>query len=79
MHDHKLSRVGTHTCSLVLVLLPLISLMVTQVTNLKLHGVSTAIISGSDKISMALQVTEQDLRECGLFSVPDSVQLRHVS
>ena len=48
VYDHKLGRVGTQTCSLVLVLLPLISLMVNQVTNLKLCGVSTAIISGSD-------------------------------
>ena len=46
VYDHKLGRVGTHTRSLVLVLSPLISLMIDQVTNLKLR-----VIPGSDKIS----------------------------
>ena len=54
VYDHKLGREGTKTCSLVLVLSPLISLMVNQVTNLKLRGVRTTIISGSDKISKNL-------------------------
>ena len=74
VYDHKLERVGTQTRSLVLVLSPLISLMVNQVTNLKLRGVSTAIISGSDKISKNLQATQKDLKTCSLlFSVPEAV------
>ena len=79
VYDHKLGRVRTHTCSLVLVLSPLLtSLMVNQVTNLKLRGVSTAIISSSDKISTALQATEQDLRKCSsLFNIVPEAVLGH--
>jgi ATP-dependent DNA helicase RecQ len=74
VYDHKLGRVGTQTRSLVLVLSPLISLMVNRVTNLKLHGVSTAIMFGSDKISKRLQATKMDLKNCSLlFSVPEVV------
>ena len=48
--------------------------MVNQVTNLKLRGVSTAIMSGSDKISKNLQATQKDLKNCSLlFSVPEAV------
>ena len=62
VYDHKLGRVGTQTRRLVVVLSPLISLMVNQVTNLKLRRVSTAIISGIDKISNNLQATQKDLK-----------------
>ena len=74
VYDYKLGRIGTQACSLVLVLSPLISLMVNQVTNLKLRGVSAAIISGSDKISKHLQATQKDIKSCSLlFSVPEAI------
>ena len=74
VYDYKLGRAGTPTCSLVLVLSPLVSLMVNQVTSLRKRGVNSAIISASDKIDKTFLATVHNLSKYGiLFSVPEAI------
>ena len=73
--DHKLGRIeGTNIYSLVIVVTPLVSLMVDQVTDLKKRGVDAAIISGSDRIEKSHLATEQKLKDYRvLFTVPEAI------
>ena len=60
--DHKLGRtVSTNIYSLVIVVTPLVFLMVDQVTDLKMHGIDSTIISGSDRIERS-QLPHRDWR-----------------
>ena len=73
--DHKLGRIeGTNIYSLVIVVTPLVSLMVDQVTDLKKRDVDAAIISGSDRIEKSHLATEQKLKDYRvLFTVPEAI------
>ena len=62
-YDHKLKRVGTGSCSLVLVISPLISLMVDQVENLRAAGVRATIVSSGDSVPKTLVATPDDMRK----------------
>ena len=74
LFDHKLGRIGTRCCSLVLVLSPLIALMVNQVVNLRKIGIKVAIMSGSSQVGPTMQANEMDLKECSLlYSVPEAI------
>ena len=56
--DHKRGKVGSGegSYSVVLVISPLVSLMVDQVTSLRERGVMAAIVSGHPGVSTDLQV-----------------------
>ena len=56
--DHKRGKVGSgkESYSVVLVISPLVSLMVDQVTSLRERGVMAAIVSGHPGVSTDLQV-----------------------
>ena len=74
LFDHKLGRIGTRCCSLVLVLSPLIALMVNQVVNLRKIGIKVAIMSGSSQVGPTMQANEMDLKECSLlYSIPEAI------
>ena len=78
LFDSKLGRVSaspTDQCA-VLVISPLISLMVDQVTSLQSHGVEAAILSGNDGVEKKLLATEKDILAGKfklLFSSPEAV------
>ena len=78
--DCKLARVNRESdqyissCSGVLVISPLISLMVDQVLSLRRRGVDAAIISHGGGVKKELLATETDLSKCSLLvCAPEAV------
>ena len=73
--DMKLGRSNTGgNCSVVVVVSPLVSLMINQVSSLISRGVSTAIISSQREIDKKLLVSEQRMGMCSLlFAAPEAV------
>ena len=73
MFDHKLGRSNVDCKSVVLVVSPLVSLMVDQVTSLRSAGVGAAILRGAGfpsggRLTDKLLVDERDI-ERGKFSL----------
>ena len=77
--DYKLSRVNSvgqysGSCSVVVVISPLISLMVDQVLNLRQRGVDAAIITSGGGVKQQLLATDDDLGRCSvLFCAPEAL------
>ena len=72
--DMKLGRVTGTNRSVVLVVSPLVSLMVDQVSNLISRGVSAAIMSSRREIDKKLLVSEQCICAYSLlFAAPEAV------
>ena len=76
--DHALGR--SHSSgerSVVLVISPLLSLMIEQVTSLRQRGVDAAILSGHDGVDKSLLAKDSDLGVPGkysfVFSAPEAV------
>lgn len=65
LYDWKLGRVDSQSRSLVLVILPLMSLMVDQV--LSLRCLKAAIITSGDSVDAKLLAREDDLRKYSLL------------
>ena len=58
----------------VVVISPLVSLMINQVSALRERGVSAAIVSGNEGVDKELQATEKDLAKYKLlFSAPEAI------
>ena len=74
MFDMKLGRVTGGSRSVVVVVSPLVSLMVDQVSNLMSRGVSAAIMSSQREIDKKLLVSEQRMGMYSLlFAAPEAV------
>ena len=76
--DFKLGRVGTspNMHSVVLIVCPLVSLMVDQVSELKTRGIQAAILSGNRDVEPRLTATETDVQEekfTHLYTSPEAV------
>ena len=76
--DFKLGRVGAppNKHSVVLIVCPLISLMVDQVSELKTRGVQAAILSGNRDVEPRLAATEADVQAgkfTHLYTSPEAV------
>ena len=73
--DHKRGRTeGSSVNSVVVVISPLVSLMINQVSALREQEVSAAIISGNEGVDKELQATEKDLAKYKLlFSAPEAI------
>ena len=76
--DHKLGKTSAppDQRSIVLVVSPLVSLMVDQVTYLQSAGVGAAILSGNKGVDKSLLATEGDViagKFCLLISAPEAV------
>ena len=67
LYDFKFGRTGSN--SLVIVISPLRSLMVDQVSSLRKHGVSLAILSGHEGIDPSLLASENDFSKHGKYSL----------
>ena len=74
MFDVKLCRSTDTGCSVVLVVFPLISLMVDQVSSLMARGVSAAILSSQRDIDKQLLASDESLNKYSLlFAAPEAV------
>lgn len=78
LFDHKLKRTGlpSHQRSVCVVVSPLISLMVDQVTRLRATGVGSAILSGNSGVEKSLVAAEKDIKAGAfaiLFSAPEAL------
>ena len=69
LFDYKLARIETIATerSVVLVISPLVSLMVDQVSNLQAHGIGAAILSGNAGINKVLLASERDVTQHTTF------------
>ena len=68
-------KLGRHD-SVIIVVSPLISLMVDQVTSLRRRFVRAAIMSSGSKVDKDLLATEDDLRKCSLlFCAPEVIDV----
>ena len=75
LYDMKLDRhLSEHERSVVLVVSPLVSLMVDQVSSLRSRGVAAAILSSQRSIDRRLLATEGDLSQFSLlFAAPEAL------
>ena len=74
MFDMKLCRRTDTICSVVLVVSPLVSLMVEQVSSLMARGVSAAIMSSQRDIDKQFLACDQSLNKYSLlFAAPEAV------
>ena len=76
--DFKLGRVGAspNKHSVVLIVCPLVSLMVDQVSELKTRGIQAAILSGNRDVEPRLTATETDVQAgkfTHLYTSPEAV------
>ena len=76
--DHKFGRVSLppHKRSVCLIVSPLLSLMINQVTSLRKVGVGAAILSGNKGIDSSLLSTSKDIQLGAyrlLFSAPEAI------
>ncbi len=78
LFDHKLGRIGAPEAelSVVIVVSPLVSLMVDQVSSLQSRGVSAAILSGNSGVDKKYLANEGDLKTARyrfLYSCPEAI------
>ena len=65
--DHKLGRVHACSCSVVLVVSPLVALMIDQVESLRRRGVDCAIMSDHEGVEKCLLVSEKHMNQYHLL------------
>ena len=70
LFDYKLNRTNlpSYKCSVCIVVSPLISLIVNQVTELRDIGIGASILSGNSGVDKSLLASEEDI-ELGTFSL----------
>lgn len=78
LFDYKLKRTDlpSHKHSVCVVVSPLISLMVDQVTRLRAIGIGSAILSGTRGVDKSLLATEKDIKLGAfalIFSAPEAI------
>ena len=80
LFDYKLKRTSLppHKRSVCIVVSPLISLMVDQVTSLRAIGVGSAIPSGNSGVEKSLLATEEDIElvNIGIFCQKNPYMIR---
>ena len=78
MFDFKLGRISAASFkrSIIVIVSPLLSLMIDQVTDLKSRGVQAAILSGNHDVDPSFIATESDVKEgkySHLYSCPETI------
>ena len=75
--DHKRSKLGTgqSNYSVVLVISPLVSLMIDQVSSLRERGVTAAILSGYPGVAVQLQASLPEVCaiKFSLYAAPEAI------
>ena len=75
LFDFKLGRISAASFkrSIILIVSPLLSLMIDQVTDLKSRGVQAAILSGNHDVDPSFIATESEGKYSHLYSCPETI------